>query len=169
MDPQDLASQISGVAALNDPVRRDLYFYVAAEPAPVSRDQASAAVGVPRHTAKFHLDRLVQEGLLDTNFKRLGGRDGPGAGRPTKRYRRSARQVTVALPERRYDLGTEWGSLFPVGDRIPDLLVDPTLADNRAAHPDLMADVLARRYGISAQPAYQEGDPAKIAACRAVH
>jgi hypothetical protein len=73
------------------------------------------------------------------------------------------------LPERRYDLGREWGSLFPVGDRIPDLLVDPTLADNRAAHPDLMADVLARRYGISAQPAYQEGDPAKIAACRAVH
>jgi predicted ArsR family transcriptional regulator len=104
MDPEDFASQVSGVAALADPIRRDLYLYVAAQPAPVSRDQASAAVGVPRHTAKFHLDRLVQEGLLDTDFKRLSGRDGPGAGRPTKRYRRSARQVTVALPERRYDL-----------------------------------------------------------------
>ena len=50
-------------------------------------------VGVARHTAKFHLDRLVEEGLLDTEFRRLSGRQGPGAGRPTKLYRRSAREV----------------------------------------------------------------------------
>jgi predicted ArsR family transcriptional regulator len=107
MTSDEFASQVAGVAALAEPVRRDLYLYVCGQAEPVSRDQASEGVGVPRHTAKFHLDRLVEEGLLDTDFKRLSGRDGPGAGRPTKRYRRSARQVAVALPERRYDLAGE--------------------------------------------------------------
>jgi predicted ArsR family transcriptional regulator len=58
----------------------------------------------PRHTAKFHLDKLVEEDLLDTEFRRLSGRRGPGAGRPTKLYRRSARHVAVTIPPRRYDL-----------------------------------------------------------------
>jgi predicted ArsR family transcriptional regulator len=100
----DFAEQVAGVAALAEPVRRDLYRFVVAQPDPVSRDQACAGVGVPRHTAKFHLDKLVEQGLLDTEFRRLGDRQGPGAGRPTKLYRRSGREVAVTVPERRYDL-----------------------------------------------------------------
>jgi predicted ArsR family transcriptional regulator len=100
----DFVSQVSGVSALAEPARRALYFYVAAQPEPVSRDQAAEGVGLPRHTVKFHLDKLVEEGLLDTEFRRLSGRRGPGAGRPTKLYRRSARQVAVTLPQRHYDL-----------------------------------------------------------------
>ena len=87
----DFAEQVAGVAALAEPVRRDLYRFVVAQAGPVSRDQAGEGVGVPRHTAKFHLDKLVEEGLLDTEFRRLGDRQGPGAGRPTKLYRRSRR------------------------------------------------------------------------------
>lgn len=100
----DFVSQVSGVSALAEPARRALYLYVAAQPEPVSRDGAAEGVGLPRHTAKFHLDKLVEEGLLDTEFRRLSGRRGPGAGRPTKLYRRSARQVAVTLPQRHYDL-----------------------------------------------------------------
>jgi predicted ArsR family transcriptional regulator len=59
------------------------------------------------HTVKFHLDRLVEEGLLEVEYRRLSGRTGPGAGRPSKLYRRGARQVSVSLPERRYDLAGE--------------------------------------------------------------
>ncbi len=103
----DFAEQVAGVAALAEPVRRDLYRFVVAQADPVSRDQAGEGVGVPRHTAKFHLDKLVEEGLLDTEFRRLGDRQGPGAGRPTKLYRRSAREVSVTVPERRYDLAGE--------------------------------------------------------------
>jgi predicted ArsR family transcriptional regulator len=95
---------VAGVAALDDPLRRDLYLYVGAQSAPVSRDQASDALGIARHTAKFHLDKLAEEGLLDTSFKRLSERRGPGAGRPTKLYARSSRQLSVILPERHYDL-----------------------------------------------------------------
>lgn len=56
------------------------------------------------HNVAFHLDRLVDEGLLEVEFRRLSGRSGPGAGRPSKLYRRSAREFAVSLPPRRYDL-----------------------------------------------------------------
>jgi predicted ArsR family transcriptional regulator len=92
------------VGALAEPVRRALYRYVAGQPEPVSRDQAADGVDVPRHTAKFHLERLVEKGLLDTEYRRLSGRTGPGAGRPAKLYRRVAGEVSVSLPDRRYDL-----------------------------------------------------------------
>ena len=104
MDRVDFQREVTGVAALNEPVRRDLYLYVVDQVQPVSRDQAADGVGVARHTAKFHLDKLVEDGLLDTEFKRLTGRQGPGAGRPTKLYRRSGTQFEVTLPERHYDL-----------------------------------------------------------------
>ncbi|REO55222.1 transcriptional regulator, partial [Mycobacterium tuberculosis] len=45
-----------------DPVRRQLYQFVCSQSMPVSRDQAADAVGIPRHQAKFHLDRLTAEG-----------------------------------------------------------------------------------------------------------
>lgn len=100
----DFAAQVSGVSALAEPARRALYLYVVAQPDPVSRDQAAEGAGLPRHTAKFHLDKLVEEGLLDTEYRRLSGRRGPGAGRPAKLYRRSDRQLAVTLPQRHYAL-----------------------------------------------------------------
>jgi predicted ArsR family transcriptional regulator len=75
-----------------------------ASPEPVSRDQAADGTGIARHTVKFHLDRLVEEGLLAVEFRRLSGRRGPGAGRPAKLYRRASDEIAVSLPERRYDL-----------------------------------------------------------------
>ena len=104
MTDDDFDAQVAGIAALGEPVRRALYRYVIAQPGPVSRDQAAAGTGVPRHVAKFHLDKLAEEGLLEVEFRRPPGRRGPGAGRPTKWYRRSLRELRVSLPERRYEL-----------------------------------------------------------------
>src|SRR3954452_1809484 len=100
-------TQVEAVAALAEPTRRRLYDHVVRQAAPVSRDEAAAAVGVPRPTVAFHLDRLVDDGLLDVVFERRTGRTGPGAGRPSKLYRRSECSVSVSLPERRYDLAGE--------------------------------------------------------------
>lgn len=100
----DFDARVEGIAALGEPVRRALYRYVVAQPAPVTRDEAGEGVGVARHTAKFHLDKLVDDGLLEAGFRRPPGRGGPGAGRPAKVYRRSPREVEVSLPDRRYDL-----------------------------------------------------------------
>ena len=102
MEPWE--AQISAVAALDEPTRRRLCGYVVHQPEPVSRDDAAAALELPRTTAAFHLDRLVDEGLLDVVFQRRTGRTGPGAGRPTKLYQRSDQHVVVSLPQRRYDL-----------------------------------------------------------------
>ncbi|GAA3646253.1 helix-turn-helix domain-containing protein [Nocardioides ginsengisoli] len=96
--------RVARVGTLADPVRRALYRFVAEQPGAVSRDQAATGVDVPRHTAKFHLEKLVDEGLLVTEFRRLTGRTGPGAGRPAKLYRRAHRELTVSVPSRRYDL-----------------------------------------------------------------
>ena len=104
---EGFARRVTTLGALADPVRRALYRFVSDQDEAVSREQAAEGVEVPRHTAKFHLDRLVDEGLLVTEFRRLTGRTGPGAGRPAKLYRRSAREVSVSLPHRRYDLAAE--------------------------------------------------------------
>ncbi len=97
-------AHVSAVAALEEPTRRRLYDHVVRQAVPVSRDEVAAALLLPRSTAAFHLDRLVAEGLLDVVRERRTGRSGPGAGRPSKLYRRSGQQITVSLPERRYDL-----------------------------------------------------------------
>ncbi|MGH3391499.1 MAG: helix-turn-helix transcriptional regulator [Actinomadura sp.] len=98
---------IEVIAALQDPVRRRLYDYVAAQDDEVSRNEAAEAVGVQRTLAAFHLDKLVEVGLLDTGSRRLTGRSGPGAGRPAKLYRRSAAEHTVSLPPRDYRTAAE--------------------------------------------------------------
>ncbi|HWR49068.1 MAG TPA: helix-turn-helix domain-containing protein, partial [Pseudonocardiaceae bacterium] len=77
-------AQISAIAALDEPTRRRLYDYVVRQPAPVSRDDAAAILELPRTTVAFHLDRLVDEDLLDVIYERRTGRTGPGAGRPAK-------------------------------------------------------------------------------------
>src|SRR3712207_3641618 len=100
----NLERNASRLGVLTDPVRRRLYRYVCSQPAPVSRDQAAEAVGVARHQAKFHLDRLEAEGLLETDYVRLTGRTGPGAGRPAKRYRRGRGEFAVSVPAREYEL-----------------------------------------------------------------
>ncbi|MEV4191586.1 helix-turn-helix domain-containing protein [Streptomyces toxytricini] len=103
--PEDVRDpEISAVAALDEPTRRRLYEHVVRQSSPVSRDEAAAALGLARKTAAFHLDRLADELLLDVVYERRSGRTGPGAGRPAKLYRRSARQVAVTLPDRRYEL-----------------------------------------------------------------
>jgi predicted ArsR family transcriptional regulator len=87
---------------LTDPVRRGLYRFVAAAGGEVGRDAAAEAAGVSRSLAAFHLDKLVEAGLLAVSFRRLSGRTGPGAGRPAKLYRRAEGEHTVSVPPRAY-------------------------------------------------------------------
>ncbi|MBO3752330.1 helix-turn-helix domain-containing protein [Streptosporangiaceae bacterium NEAU-GS5] len=92
------------VAALGDPVRRDLYRFVVGQGRPVGRGEAAEAVGVQRTLAAFHLDKLVDAGLLETGFQRLTERTGPGSGRPAKVYHRAKGEHQVSLPPRDYRL-----------------------------------------------------------------
>jgi predicted ArsR family transcriptional regulator len=93
---------VSAVALLDEPTRRRLYELVAAADEPVGRDQAATTIGISRELAAFHLDRLAAAGLLETVFRRLGMRRGPGAGRPAKLYRRADLDISITLPPRDY-------------------------------------------------------------------
>ena len=95
---------LATVAVLADPIRMRLYRHLEATGLPSSRDEIAVAVGMPPHTVRSHLERLVEVGLLEVEFHRPPGRSGPGAGRTTKYYRLSAREVSVGFPERRYQL-----------------------------------------------------------------
>lgn len=108
----DFTAQVNGIASLAEPGRRALYAFVAAQADPVSREQAAAGAGLPLHSARFHLDRLVDEGLLEVEFRRLTGKTGPGAGRPAKLYRRASRELSVSVPQRQYDLA---GQILAMG------------------------------------------------------
>lgn len=166
MEPAgDIEHRISGIAALDQPLRRDLYRLLAGRDGWVTRDEASATLGVPRSVAAFHLDKLVEAGVAEVTFERTSGRTGPGAGRPAKLYRRATDEVAASVPERRYDLA---GSLLATavteaertGAPVAECLavtaraagraigeeaaatVEP--ADGRHVHRDLVVDVLAR-------------------------
>ena len=96
----DLAS----LSSLDDPVRRRLYEVVTRQSGPVSRDEAASAAGIGRALAVYHLDKLVESGLLTASYSRPPGRSGPGAGRPAKLYARSGREFAVTVPPREYEL-----------------------------------------------------------------
>ncbi|MCK1820912.1 helix-turn-helix domain-containing protein [Streptomyces sp. XM83C] len=98
---------IDAIAALQDPVRRRLYEYVAAQGREVGRNEAAEATGVTRTLAAHHLDKLTEAGLLESGSRRLTGRSGPGAGRPAKVYTRVRQERTVSLPARDYRTAAE--------------------------------------------------------------
>ncbi len=97
-------TDLAALSSLDDPVRRRLYEVVRERTEPVGRDEAAAAAGVGRALAVYHLDKLVEAGLLTASYQRPPGRSGPGAGRPAKVYTRSDREFAVTVPPREYEL-----------------------------------------------------------------
>jgi len=91
------------VGALADDLRRQMYLFIREQGRPVSRDEAAEAVGISRKLAAFHLDKLTEKGLLKAHYRRLSGRTGPGAGRPSKVYEPAEVEVAVSIPSRSYD------------------------------------------------------------------
>jgi predicted ArsR family transcriptional regulator len=141
--------QVGGIAALEHPVSRRVYA-LASESDWIGRDDAAARLGVARSVAAFHLDKLVDAGLLRSRFERTTGRTGPGAGRPAKLYSRSDREIEVSLPPREYALAGE-------------VLAEAVAVASATGRPvaDVLADVArtaGERVGAvgSARPAFDE-------------
>jgi predicted ArsR family transcriptional regulator len=100
----DLETVAASIGALEDEIRRRLYLFIREQGRPVSRDEAAKEAGISRKLAAFHLDKLVDRGLLKAHYARPAGKGGPGAGRPAKQYEPSGVEMGVSIPERRYDL-----------------------------------------------------------------
>ncbi|EXG80623.1 putative transcriptional regulator [Cryptosporangium arvum DSM 44712] len=99
---------LDALTALTDATRRAAYEAVLAAGArPLGRDEIAELLGVGRTLAAFHLDKLVDAGLLEVSYGRRNGRSGPGAGRPAKLYRVSATEHAVSAPPRDYRTAAE--------------------------------------------------------------
>ena len=132
---------LAPLSSLDDPVRRRLYEVVTSQPGPVSRDEAASAAGIGRALAVYHLDKLVESGLLTASYQRPPGRRGPGAGRPAKVYARSDREFAVTVPPREYELAAR-------------LLVQAVEADPSDRSRAVLAEA-ARRLGTELGSAFE--------------
>ena len=92
---------VAAIAALDDNVRRALYEHVRAAGSPVTREEAATAVGISRKLAAFHLDKLVDLGVLRSGF---GPATDRRVGRAPRRYEPAQDDIAVRVPERRPEL-----------------------------------------------------------------
>lgn len=104
---EGLERAVAPLAALDEPLRRRMYVFVRAATRPVTRDEAAAHVGISRKLAAFHLERLVEAGLLVAGSARPAVGKVRGRGRAPKVYEPSDLEVDVSIPERRYELAGE--------------------------------------------------------------
>ncbi|MGH8922533.1 MAG: transcriptional regulator, partial [Actinomycetes bacterium] len=102
------------VALLGDPVRRSLYQLCRNEVDALTRDDAAGSVGISRKLAAFHLDKMVEAGLLVADFRSRPHR----LGRPVKVYAPSAMELQISIPERRYQALAEL--LVDAGQSSPE-------------------------------------------------
>jgi predicted ArsR family transcriptional regulator len=104
MSATEFASAVTAItSAFGDPTRREIYLF-AHEQEPVGGVTASAVADrfdLHPNVARHHLDKLAGGGYLEVHV----GRDGrAGAGRPSKRYRPTGRQIAVEVPIRQDDV-----------------------------------------------------------------
>jgi predicted ArsR family transcriptional regulator len=94
----------AAIAALDDPLRHRIHEFVRSSGRAVNRLEVAAHAGISSKLAGFHLDLLEARGLLVSHYTRPPGRSGRGAGRSAKYYEPSNVEISVSVPERRYDL-----------------------------------------------------------------
>jgi predicted ArsR family transcriptional regulator len=109
------------VAALADASRRSLYDYVRRQDHPVAREEAADATGMSRKLAAFHLDKLVDAGVL-----KAGSQPATGlrrVGRAPKVYEPVDADIRISIPPRHHDL-------------LADILVAAVLAHDASDRDD---------------------------------
>jgi len=108
----------SAVVTLADASRRSLYDYVRRQDHPVGREEAAEATVMSRGLAAFHLDKLVDAGLLTARFEAPA--DQPrGRGRAPKVYEPTGDGLTVTIPERQYELIADILAEAVTGEQSP--------------------------------------------------
>ncbi|MCG7526406.1 helix-turn-helix domain-containing protein [Streptomyces sp. OfavH-34-F] len=98
--PDDAA--IDSLSALGEGTRRQMFSFIRRAHRPVTRDEAAAEAGISRKLAAFHLDKLVDAGLLRARYgSPTGVRK---VGRQPKVYEPTDTPIRVSIPDRRHEL-----------------------------------------------------------------
>jgi predicted ArsR family transcriptional regulator len=105
VDSVESDAALSAVVVLADEHRRSMYAFIRQASSPVTRDEAAAAVGISRKLAAFHLDKLVEAGLLRASYDRPAGLR--RAGRTPKAYEPAGVDLHLSIPQREHALLAE--------------------------------------------------------------
>jgi predicted ArsR family transcriptional regulator len=112
LTPTEFSSAVTAItSAFGDPTRRQIYLFVrghsdaptgaAEDLGPgVTAGAVAEAFDLHPNVARHHLDKLAGGGYVEV----ATGRSGTGAGRPSKRYRVTAPDMTLELPLRQDEL-----------------------------------------------------------------
>lgn len=148
------SAAIAAAAVLADDLRQRLYAFIRRAERPVTRDEAAAAVGISRKLAAFHLDKLVDAGLLDTGSARPAGLPRPG--RAAKTYQPSGTEVQLSIPPRRLGI-------------LAEILLDAVAAGSNPGDPRTAAFAAARAHGrMSGAAVRGQTRPGRLGAERAL-
>ncbi len=101
LTPEEFAAGVAAAtAAFGDPTRREIYLFVRDSDG-VTAGEVAERFELHPNVARHHLDKLAAGGYVDVQVERQVH---SGAGRPSKRYRASAKQTGLEFPARRDDL-----------------------------------------------------------------
>ncbi|WP_219825884.1 helix-turn-helix transcriptional regulator [Nonomuraea typhae] len=126
------STSLAALAALDDDLRRTMYAFIRRTARAVTRDEAAETVGISRKLAAFHLDKLVDAGLLTTRYEHPGGLR--RVGRTPKVYEPSTLDVQVSIPPREPVL-------------LAEILIDAVLTETPAEPAGQAAHRLAHERG----------------------
>jgi predicted ArsR family transcriptional regulator len=128
-DDETFSAAVAAVtSAFGDATRRQIYLF-ARDGDGVTAGEIAKRFALHANVARHHLDKLAAGGYLEVNLDHSPS----GAGRPSKRYRRSARATTLEIPPRPDEL------MVTLLVRALSLL-EPTVAET-------MAEQVGEEYG----------------------
>ncbi len=110
LTPTEFSSAVTAItSAFGDPTRREIYLFVhersgtdddGAPCGGVTAADVAEQFALHPNVARHHLDKLAGGGYVEV----ATGRNGSGAGRPSKRYRVTSPEMSLELPVRHDDL-----------------------------------------------------------------
>ncbi|MEV0585068.1 helix-turn-helix domain-containing protein [Nonomuraea sp. NPDC050310] len=100
MSPAD--AKLESLSVLGEGTRRQIFAFVRRAHRPVTREEVAEEVRISRKLAAFHLDKLVDAGLLGTRYPAPDGMR--KVGRQPKVYEPADRTLQISIPERRHEL-----------------------------------------------------------------
>jgi predicted ArsR family transcriptional regulator len=162
--PPSVDEAIDRLAPLLEPARRRVFAFVSLADRPVTRDEAAEASGVSLALATFHLERLLEAGLVAASFSAGKGNGSGKRGRPAKLYRAARLDLLVSLPARDYQLAAElFADALAQGDRPQSLDDSAQLrgkavgvrVKERAGRSKKQANLMAALAGVLAEEGYE--------------
>lgn len=127
-----------------DATRREVYLHVQTATDGVTAAEISRNFSIHSNVARHHLEKLRNAGFVEVAPDQPLNRSGQRAGRPSRRYVATTKEVTVSLPHR--------------DDRLLIDLLMAMLTTLDPKHASQLAEQAGRTYGAQLAKAQQDDD-----------